>query len=127
MTSLDAAAALICSDGCLTDEEQSKALAKVPTDRDITKNWSIWRSVKPWYGVQTRLSNSSILRPSLSPVKVVYQHGIHVGLESLFHIFLDKTSHTYEFQYIITFHIIRNIQPHIIYTETHSSLHIVYI
>lgn len=38
VTSLDAAAALICRLGCFTELEQSKALAKVPTDLDMTKN-----------------------------------------------------------------------------------------
>lgn len=69
VTSLEAAAALMCSDGCLTEDEQSRARAKVPTDRDITRNWSICRSVRPCDGVHIKLSNSSILRPSLSPVK----------------------------------------------------------
>lgn len=38
VTSLDAAAALICKLGCFTELEQSKARANVPTDRDMTKN-----------------------------------------------------------------------------------------
>lgn len=36
--SLDAAAADMCNDGCLTEDEQSKALANVPTDLLTTRN-----------------------------------------------------------------------------------------
>lgn len=38
VTSLDAAAADICKEGCLMEDEQSKALAKVPTDLLTTRN-----------------------------------------------------------------------------------------
>lgn len=38
VTSRDAAAALMCKLGCFTELEQSKALAKVPTDLEMTKN-----------------------------------------------------------------------------------------
>lgn len=67
--SLDAAAADMCNDGCLTLELQSNALANVPTDLDTTRNWSICRSVKPWYGVHTNVSNGgSVFRGSGSPI-----------------------------------------------------------
>lgn len=36
--SLDAAAADMCNEGCLTEDEQSKALANVPTDLLTTRN-----------------------------------------------------------------------------------------
>lgn len=39
--SLDAAAADMCREGCFTEEEQSRARAKVPTDLETTRNWSI--------------------------------------------------------------------------------------
>ena len=45
MTSRDAAAALMCRLGCFTDDEQSRARANVPTDRAMTKNFSISESV----------------------------------------------------------------------------------
>ncbi len=67
--SLEAAAALMCKLGCLTEEEQSKARAKVPTDRATTKNWSISRSHSPCSGVHIKTSNSSMLRPSDAPVQ----------------------------------------------------------
>lgn len=38
VTSLEAAAALMCKDGCFTEDEQSRARAKVPTEREITRN-----------------------------------------------------------------------------------------
>lgn len=36
--SLDAAAADMCKEGCLMEDEQSRALAKVPTDLLTTRN-----------------------------------------------------------------------------------------
>ena len=62
--SLEAAAADMCKDGCLTEDEQSKALANVPTDLLTTRNWSIWRSVSECRGVQTNVSKSCNLRGS---------------------------------------------------------------
>lgn len=44
MTSRDAAAALMCKLGCFTEDEQSSARAKVPTERAMTKNFSISES-----------------------------------------------------------------------------------
>ena len=40
VTSREAAAALMCSEGCLTEEEQSRARAKVPTERETIRNLS---------------------------------------------------------------------------------------
>lgn len=68
--SLEAAAALICKLGCLTDEEQSRARAKVPTDRATTRNWSISRSESPCSGVHDKTSSSSIFRPSDAPFRL---------------------------------------------------------
>jgi len=64
--SRDAAAALMWRLGCLTELEQSKARANVPTDLDITRNWSICLSVRWCDGVQTKVSKSSRFRLSVS-------------------------------------------------------------
>ena len=64
--SRDAAAALMWRLGCLTELEQSKARANVPTDLDITRNWSICLSVRWCDGVQTKVSKSSRFRLSAS-------------------------------------------------------------
>lgn len=64
--SLEAAAADMCREGCLTEEEQSRARAKVPTERLTTRNWSICRSVSACRGVQVRVSRSCSLRVSAS-------------------------------------------------------------
>ncbi|CAG9128345.1 unnamed protein product, partial [Plutella xylostella] len=57
----------MCSEGCFTLDEQSRARAKVPTERETTRNWSICRSESPCCGVHTTVSRSSLLRPSSSP------------------------------------------------------------
>ena len=62
--SRDAAAALMWRLGCFTELEQSKARANVPTDLDITRNWSICLSVRWCDGVQTKVSKSSRFRLS---------------------------------------------------------------
>ena len=65
--SLDAAAALICNEGCRTVLVQSRARANVPTDRAITKNWSISFLLNTFVGSHTNVSKSSDLRVSSSP------------------------------------------------------------
>ena len=62
-----AAAADMWRDGCLTELLQSRALAKVPTDLETTRNWSIFLSFKLWCGVHMSVSSSSMVRPSVSP------------------------------------------------------------
>jgi hypothetical protein len=64
--SRDAAAALMWRLGCFTELEQSRARANVPTDLEITRNWSICLSVRWCDGVHTNVSKSSRFRLSAS-------------------------------------------------------------
>ena len=66
--SLEAAAALIWRLGWRTVLVQSRARANVPTERAITRNWSICLSVVLLRsGLQTSCSRLKRSRPSLSP------------------------------------------------------------
>jgi len=79
--SRDAAAALMWRLGCLTELEQSRARANVPTDLDITRNWSICLSVRWCDGVQTKVSKSSRFRLSVSSET----HNTYVNTKSKTH------------------------------------------
>lgn len=57
----------MCRDGCFTELVQSSARANVPTDRDTTRNWSIFLSVSVCVGFHTSVSMSSRLRSYFSP------------------------------------------------------------
>ena len=57
--SLDAAAADMWRLGCFNVEASSTALAKVPTLRAMTRNWSMTLSLREWSGLHTRSSRSS--------------------------------------------------------------------
>ena len=92
VTSLDAAAALMCRLGCRTVDVQSRARANVPTDRAITMNWSMDRSDK-WLavGLQTNSSRSSSFRVSTSPARQTSHTRLSIVYTArVFTIFLGK-------------------------------------